>query len=79
MSSNIESGNFGGAISPAQIIADVLQHSEDIQCVVVVSLTKDDKIKTCWSDGSSLMRIGMLETAKDDIRETMSEDDDSID
>lgn len=57
---------FGGKRTPEQALIGAMEDElfEGAKIAVVVFLDKDEGINTCWSDGSLLKRIGLLEFAK---------------
>lgn len=69
--------SFGDRHTPQQVLIDALEQADDMQVVVIVYLDKEDFIHSGWSDGSSLKRIGMLETVKSSILESQDEPDDA--
>lgn len=64
MSDLIETVAFGGRHTPTQVLIDALNNAETFKCCVVVYLDDEDYVQTTWSDGSMLMRIGMMDVAK---------------
>jgi len=73
--SNLETAQFGNKHAPEQTLIDVLSNIDGAKVVVVVMLDKDDYVQTSWSDGSMLMRIGMMDVAKIRMLEAGQEDE----
>lgn len=63
---NLKTAAFGGKRTPQQSLIGAMEDDRfaDAKIAVVVFLDADDGINTCWSDGSLLKRIGLLEFAK---------------
>lgn len=70
---NVETFSFGGKHTPEQTLISALNNDDDKQCVVIVYLDRDGYVKTVWSDGSMLGRIGMLDVAKTQMLEAAQE------
>lgn len=61
---NVKTTNFGDKHSPSQVLIDALDKAGTAKTVIVIILDEEDYIQTSWSDSTSLVRLGLLETAK---------------
>lgn len=64
MSNNLETAQFGDKHTPDQTLIDAMNNLGDAKMVVVVVLDDEDYVRTSWSDGSLLKRMGMMDMAK---------------
>ncbi len=69
---------FGDNLTPRQAVITALEskYMEGAEIAVVVFLGEDDSINTCWSSGSLLKRLGLLDFAKRRMIDLSIEDDD---
>ena len=66
----ITAGSFGGKRTPRQVLAEAIGNADDIRVCVIIYCTNDDFIHTTWSDGDSLLRIGLMHHASQVMSET---------
>lgn len=62
--SNVHVVPFGDRLTPQQLIAEALADADDAEIVVISFLGKDGDIRTSWSTGSLLKRLGLLDFCK---------------
>lgn len=61
-------------VTPSALALQLLADTDDIESVVVVARMKNGGIRFAFSQACLLTVIGMLETAKVDIIESMDDD-----
>jgi hypothetical protein len=61
---NVKTRDFGGKLSPSQVLIDVMQYTDEAKTLVVVFIDKDDCINTAWADGALSQRVGLCDIAK---------------
>lgn len=67
--------DFGGKLTPDQLLLRCMEKSSTAKIVCVVMLGEDDYVMTGASDGSCLKKIGMLEMFKDRLVRSMDEEE----
>ena len=72
---SISTAAFGGKHTPKQVLLDALDHAGDFKCCVLVYVDQNDYVYTAWSDGSMLMRMGMMDVAKIRMLDAGQEDE----
>ncbi len=67
--------DFGGKLTPEQLLLRCMEHASRAKILCVVMLDEDDYILTGASDGSALKKLGLLDVFKDRLMETMDDND----
>ena len=70
---SIKVGDFGGKMTPDQLLLKCMEKSSTAKIVCVVMLGADNHIMTGASDGSCLKKLGMLELFRDRLIKSMDE------
>lgn len=73
---NIRHVVFGSNYTPQHLFKDLEAELDDMKEVVVVWMTKDPnpEIKSGWTSGSGVSKIGMLQIASSGIENSMATD-----
>lgn len=66
--------DFGGKLTPDQLLLRCMEKSSTAKIVCVVMLDADDYILTGASDGSALKKLGMIDVFKDRLVRSMDDD-----
>lgn len=77
---NLTSAQFGdGEYTAQQLAANVMEHAEDVEILVVVGRLKESgALITGYSDGSTLMKLGMLQGAQEDLLSWVRTESDGV-
>lgn len=70
---SVQAKDFGGKLNPKQILIESLNDADKMDVVIVVYMDKDDYILMSTSSGSGLKKIGMLDMAKDLVKQSLKD------
>lgn len=62
-----------GVVTPKSLLQSALNHIDDKEIIVVISIDNDGYVATGWSEGGSIRTLGLLEVAKTQLIEKMIE------
>ena len=66
--------DFGGKLTPDQLLLRCMEKSSTAKIVCVVMLGDDNYIMTGASDGSCLKKLGMIDVFRDRLIKSMDDD-----
>jgi hypothetical protein len=70
---NLRGARFGGAVSPASLLANALHRAQDTDIVVVVQLDKDGKFHVGWTKGNGFKLMGIMYVALREVERSLEE------